>query len=185
MSQVLHSCAWIPDDLRPVAALAAVIEHQADGTVLVVGLSLAALIEVVLVGWVWEESIGLSGTEASSSAAAATAAAATTAAATAAAATTGLGLSVCGWCDWRQGVRTRSTSWGEKWKYRSSTEIFSLQILQMDVFLMRTGSSSQSTLDGVDQRVSSLATESATEIIQIQTPHHGSTETALLQPLNL
>lgn len=49
----------------------------------------------------------------------------------------------------------------------------------------RTSSSSQSTLEGVDQRVSSLAAESATEVIQIQTPYHGSTETTLLQPLNL
>lgn len=50
---------------------------------------------------------------------------------------------------------------------------------------MRTSSSSQSTLEGVDQRVFSLATESATKVIQIQTPHHGSTKTTLLQPLNL
>lgn len=50
---------------------------------------------------------------------------------------------------------------------------------------MLTSSSSQSALDGADQRVFSLATESAAEVIQIQTPHHGSTKTTLLQPLNL
>lgn len=53
------------------------------------------------------------------------------------------------------------------------------------IWLIRTSSSSQSTLDGVDQGVCSLATESATEVIQIQTPHHGSTKTTLLQPVNL
>lgn len=50
---------------------------------------------------------------------------------------------------------------------------------------MLTSSSSQSTLEGVDQGVCSLATESATEVIQIQTPHHGSTKATLLQPVNL
>lgn len=50
---------------------------------------------------------------------------------------------------------------------------------------VRTSSSSQSTLDCVDQRVSSLAAESTTEVIQIQTPHHGPTKTTLLQPVNL
>lgn len=50
---------------------------------------------------------------------------------------------------------------------------------------MRTSSSSQSTLDGVDQGVFSLATESATEVVHIQTPHHGSTIAVLLQPLSL
>lgn len=53
------------------------------------------------------------------------------------------------------------------------------------MLVMHTSSSSQSTFDGVDQRVSSLATESATEVIQIQTPHHGSTESTLLEPVNL
>lgn len=53
------------------------------------------------------------------------------------------------------------------------------------VVCTRTSSSSQSTLDGVDQGVFSLSTESATEVVHIQTPHHGSTETTLHQPLNL
>lgn len=64
-------------------------------------------------------------------------------------------------------------------------ETASLCLLPDDMWFMLTSSSSQSTLDGVDQGVFSLATESATEVVQIQTPHHGSTETALLQPLNL
>lgn len=88
-----HGC------LSPVAALAAVIVHQADGTVLDVGLSLVALIEVVFVGWVRVESIRLASAEARSSTAAATTAAATTAATTA-------GQRLLGWLDWREGVRT-------------------------------------------------------------------------------
>lgn len=48
-----------------------------------------------------------------------------------------------------------------------------------------TSSSSQSTLESVDQRIFSLATESSTEVIQVQSPHHGSSKTTLLQPLNL
>ena len=48
-----------------------------------------------------------------------------------------------------------------------------------------TSSNSKAGLDGVDQRVFSLATESATEIVQVQTPNHSSSETALLQPLEL
>ena len=92
------------DCLSPVAALAAVIEHQADGTVLDVGLSLVALVEVVFVGWVRVKSISLASAEARSSTAAATTAAATTAAATTAATTAGQRL--LGWLDWRQGVRT-------------------------------------------------------------------------------
>lgn len=87
--------------LSPVAALAAIIEHQADSTVLDVGFSLAALIEAVLVGWIREESVGLASAEARSCAATATAAAA---------ATVRLGHSGC---DWRQGARTRSAGWGE------------------------------------------------------------------------
>lgn len=51
--------------------------------------------------------------------------------------------------------------------------------------VIHTSSSSQSALDGVDQGVFSLATESTAEVVQIQTPHHGSTETTLLQPLDL
>lgn len=51
--------------------------------------------------------------------------------------------------------------------------------------VIHTSSGSQSTFDGVDQGVCSLAAESATEVIQIQTPHHGSTEATLLQPVNL
>lgn len=87
--------------LSPVAALAAVIEHQAGSTVLDVGASLVALIEVVLVGWVRVDSVRLASAEPRAAAAAATAAAAT-----AAAAATGLGLSLLGWCYWGQGVRT-------------------------------------------------------------------------------
>lgn len=89
------------DCLSPIAALAAVIEHQADAAVLDVCISLVAIIEVALVGWVRVESVRLASTEAGSRAAAA--AAATT---TAAAAATRLRLSRLGWCDWRQGART-------------------------------------------------------------------------------
>ena len=49
-----------------------------------------------------------------------------------------------------------------------------------------TGASGpQASLDGVDQRVFPLATEGSAEVIQVQTPDHGSTETTLLQPVNL
>lgn len=99
------------DCLSPVATLAAVIEHQADSTVLVVGISLVALIEVVLVGWVRVETVRLASAEARSCATATAAAAATTAATTA-----GLGHSVLGWCHWSQGVNTGSAGWGEKCK---------------------------------------------------------------------
>lgn len=97
------------DCLCPVAALAAIIEHQAGSTVLGVGTSLAAIIEVVLVGWIGVDSISLASAEARSCAAATAAAA--TAAATA---TTRPGNSVLGRCYWRQGVRTRSAGWGER-----------------------------------------------------------------------
>lgn len=50
---------------------------------------------------------------------------------------------------------------------------------------MRTSSNSQSTLESSDQGVFSLATESASEVIHIQGPHHGSAEHIVLQPLNL
>ena len=86
------------DCLSPVAALAAAIEHQTGSTVLDVGLSLVAIIELVLVAWVGVNSISLASTETRSATAAAAAAAATTAG-------LGLGLSV-GWGDWRQGVST-------------------------------------------------------------------------------
>ena len=62
--------------LSPVATAAAGVEHQACGAVLLVGVSLAALVEVVLVGGVGEESVGLAGAESRASAAAATSAAA-------------------------------------------------------------------------------------------------------------
>ena len=91
------------DHLSPGAALAAVIKHQADSTVLNIGYSLAAVIEVVLVYWVWVESISLSSAEARSGAAAATAAAPTAR----------LGLSRLGRCDWRQGGIGRTASYGK------------------------------------------------------------------------
>lgn len=93
------------DHLGPVAALAACIKHQAGSTVLDVGVSLVAVIEVVLVGWVWVEAIGLSSAETRPCAATATAAA-TTAAAT----TSRWGWSMLCWCDWRQGVGARTAS---------------------------------------------------------------------------
>lgn len=86
------------DCLSPVAALAAVIKHQAGSTMLDVGSSLVALIEFILAGWVRVDTIRLACAETRSCAAAATAAATTAR----------LGLSMGGWCDWRQGVRTRS-----------------------------------------------------------------------------
>lgn len=50
---------------------------------------------------------------------------------------------------------------------------------------MHTRPGSKAFLQGVDQGVSSLAAESAGEVIQSQTPHHTATETVLLQPLDL
>ena len=91
------------DCLSPVAALAAAIEHQTGSTVLDVGLSLVAIIELVLVAWVGVNSISLASTETRSATAAAAAAAATAAATTTAG--LGLGLSV-GWAHWGQGVST-------------------------------------------------------------------------------
>lgn len=54
-----------------------------------------------------------------------------------------------------------------------------------EMCLVHTRPSAKASLQGVDQRVSSLATESASEVIQSQTPHHTSTETVLLKPLDL
>lgn len=85
------------DHLRPVAALAAVVEHEADGTMLDVGFSLVTLIEVVPVGWVSIDSISLSSTEARTC---------TAITATAAAATIRKGLIRV---DWR-GIRTSTAS---------------------------------------------------------------------------
>lgn len=82
------------DCLSPVAALAAVIEHQAGSTVFDVRISLVALIEVALVGWVRVEAIRLASAEARSCAAATAATAAATR------------LRRLGWCDWRRGART-------------------------------------------------------------------------------
>lgn len=48
-----------------------------------------------------------------------------------------------------------------------------------------TGSGSQSRFEGVDQWVSALSTEGSREVIQIQTPYHGSSEASVLQPLDL
>ena len=97
--------------LSPVAALAAGVEDQGCSTVLVVGFSLAALIEVVLVGWVRVESVRLSSAKAS---AAAPAAAATTAAGES---NGGMDWNIggMGWIDWTQGLSTRCAGWGEKY----------------------------------------------------------------------
>lgn len=91
--------------LCPIAALAAVIEHQAGSTVLGVGLSLVAVIEMVLVCWVRVESVSLASTEAR-------------ACVSTAAATTGLGLGLrlglAGWLDWREWVSASTAGWREK-----------------------------------------------------------------------
>lgn len=98
--------------LSPVAALAAGVEDQACSTVLVVGFSLAALIEVVLVGWVRVESVRLSSAKASAAAPAAAAAA------TARHNSGGMDRNSggmdwnIGWMDWSQGL---SAGWGEKY----------------------------------------------------------------------
>lgn len=48
-----------------------------------------------------------------------------------------------------------------------------------------TLASSQATLDGADQRVPALLAESATEVIQVQRPHHSTSKVVFLQPVNL
>lgn len=68
-----------------------------------VGVSLLALIEAVLVGWVWVESISLASAEARSSTATTTARLGL-----------GLGLNLLGGCDWRQGVSTSTAGCVEK-----------------------------------------------------------------------
>ena len=101
--------------LSPVTTTAAGVEHQAGSTVLIVGSSLAALVEVVLVGGVWEESIALAGAESRASAGAASAGATSTAAASAASGIRfGLRLGVGGGGDWGQGLCARAAAYLER-----------------------------------------------------------------------
>lgn len=68
----LYFCALINKtnqlNLRPVAAGAASIEDQASGAVLLVGLACITVVELVLVGKVGIQSVGLFSTEAAASA---------------------------------------------------------------------------------------------------------------------
>lgn len=63
-------------------------------------------------------------------------------------------------------------------------DIFIYYIYSVNIFVL-TLASSQATLDGVDQRVFALVAEGATEVIQVQRPHHSSSKVVFLQPVNL
>lgn len=63
-------------------------------------------------------------------------------------------------------------------------DLFMHYIYSIKIFGL-TLASSQATLNGVDQRVFALVAEGATEVIQVQRPHHSTSEVVFLQPVNL